>query len=289
MNQQSMLQQYREDGYLVVENLFPEPLVKALQAATTQHINRVASGELSHPLLDTMKDKHGKPALRRIVDPESYDAVYDQAMRYEPLLDIVELLLGGTVRFDHGKLNFKPPTGGAAVEWHQDWAFYPQTNDDMLAVGIMIEDTTVENGPLVVLPGSHRGPVYNHHQQNEFVGAVHADDLQQVIDNAVTLTAPAGSVSIHHVRMLHGSASNHSHANRPLLLFNYLAVDAFPIFHQYEWNSFNQRILRGEATFAPRVEAVPVRVPNPAIASDDAYSSGSLFDLQAGMDGAMYS
>ena len=54
-------------------------------------------------------------------------------------------LLDGTVRFDHGKLNFKPPSGGGALDWHQDYPFYPNTNTDMLAVGIMIEDCTPEN------------------------------------------------------------------------------------------------------------------------------------------------
>jgi phytanoyl-CoA hydroxylase len=37
---------------------------------------------------------------------------------------------------------------GAPVEWHQDWAFYPHTNDDLAAVGIMLDDCDLENGPI---------------------------------------------------------------------------------------------------------------------------------------------
>ena len=48
--------------------------------------------------------------------------------------------LWGSVRFDTGKLNMKSAGYGAPVEWHQDWAFYPHTNDDLAAVGIMIDD-----------------------------------------------------------------------------------------------------------------------------------------------------
>ena len=44
---------------------------------------------------------------------------------------------------------------GSPVEWHQDWAFYPHTNDDLLAVGVMLDDMELENGPLLVLPGTH--------------------------------------------------------------------------------------------------------------------------------------
>ncbi|MEO0618862.1 MAG: phytanoyl-CoA dioxygenase family protein [Pseudomonadota bacterium] len=284
----SLNAQYAHDGYLVVEGMFSGDQLERLRAVTTGFVAEAAADALEDARFDIFTGNDGGRELRRIVDPEAVSVAYDAVMRHEPLVDLVQTLLGGTVRFDHGKLNFKPPSGGAAVEWHQDWAFYPQTNDDMLAVGVMIEDCTPENGPLMVVPGSHRGPVYDHHQDGAFVGGIHADELGRVIENAVPLTAPAGSVSIHHVRMLHGSTPNRSASNRPLLLFNYVAVDAFPIFHAYDWDEFNARILRGEPTYSPRIEPVPVRVPNPTPKPKDGYSTGSLFELQQQMDGALY-
>jgi len=279
---------YDRQGYLVVERLFPDDVLAELQEATAGYVSSVADGVLAGELLDVFEDSEGAPQLRRIVSPEAFADVYDRAMRYEPLVDLVQKLLGGTVRFDHGKLNFKPPSGGAAVEWHQDWAFYPQTNDDMLAVGIMLEDCTLENGPLMVVPGSHRGKIYDHHQNGHFVGGINSENLGDIPDKAVPLTAPAGSISIHHVRMLHGSTTNQSDKNRPLLLYNYVAVDAFPIFHSYDWQEFNSRILRGEPTFAPRMEPVPVRIHAPTPPTEDGFSTGSLFDLQEQMEGALY-
>ena len=73
---------------------------------------------------------------------------------------------------EHTKLNIKPARGGEPVEWHQDWAFYPHTNDDILEVGVMIEDCTIENGPLYMIPGSHRGTLFDHHYDGYFVGAI---------------------------------------------------------------------------------------------------------------------
>ena len=281
---------YEEDGFLVVEGLFPDEMVEELRNATRGYVQQVAEGKLSGELLDVIDDDAGRPQLRRITSPEAFADVYDRAMRFEPLVDLVEHLLGGSVRFDHGKLNFKPPSGGAAVEWHQDWAFYPQTNDDMLAIGIMLEDCTLQNGPLMVVPGSHKGEVYNHHNNaGQFVGGINASDLGDVLGEAVPLTAPAGSISVHHVRTLHGSTTNRSDRNRPLLLFNYVAVDAFPVFHSFDWEDFNNRILRGQPTFEPRVEPVPIRVPNPTPKAKDEYSTGSLFELQQDMEGALYS
>ncbi|MEM8650552.1 MAG: phytanoyl-CoA dioxygenase family protein [Pseudomonadota bacterium] len=281
--------EYDAQGYLLVENLFPADFVEELRTATADYVGQVENGSLTHDLLDIFENAEGVAQLRRIIDPEAFSEVYNRAMRYEPLIEIVKTLLGGSVRFDHGKLNFKPPSGGAAVEWHQDWAFYPQTNDDMLAVGIMLEDCTLENGPLMVVPGSHRGEIYDHHQNGNFVGGIDSKHLGSSLDDAVPITAAAGSISIHHVRTLHGSTTNRSDQNRPLLLFNYVAVDAFPIFHSYDWEEFNSRLLIGEPTFEPRVEAVPVRVPNPTPKPKDSYSTGSLFDLQKEMEGALYS
>ncbi|MGI9352918.1 MAG: phytanoyl-CoA dioxygenase family protein [Rhizobiaceae bacterium] len=290
LNLDALKNNYEKDGFVVVEGLFPAELVEELRNATRGYVQQVAEGNLTDDLLDVIQDTDGNPQLRRIVSPEAFCEVYDRAMRYEPLVDLVEKFLGGSVRFDHGKLNFKPPSGGAAVEWHQDWAFYPQTNDDMLAIGIMLEDCTLENGPLMVVPGSHKGEIYNHHNNaGQFVGGINVVNLDGVLDKAVPLTASAGSISVHHVRTLHGSTTNRSDKNRPLLLFNYVAVDAFPVFHRYEWNEFNARILRGKPTFQPRLKDVPARVPDPSPQTGDGFSSASLFELQQEMEGALYS
>ena len=201
----------------------------------------------------------------------------------EGLLDIVACLLGPAIRFDHGKLNFKPAGGGAAVEWHQDWAFYPHTNDDLLAVGIMLEDCTPENGPLLVVPGSHKGPVHDHHHEGVFVGAIDPATLGADGDRAVALTGKAGACSFHHVRTLHGSAENLGPGPRPLLLFSYAAVDAWPVGERVDLEAFDGRILRGAPILAPRQTALPVRIPLPRVAAAD-----SIFDDQAAIRGRSF-
>lgn len=287
-----LVERYRRDGYLMLKNFFPAGMVADLQRATAETTRLAVAGEGPQDLLDVVPDGEGVSRLRRVVDPEKVAPEFDRAMRHGPLVDLLSHLLGGTVRFDHGKMNFKPPKAEGstvgAVEWHQDWSFYPQTNDDMLAVGIMVEDCTEENGPLMVVPGSHKGPVYDHHHNGEFVGAAQVKDIEPLLSQAVAVTGPAGSISIHHVRTLHGSASNHGKNDRPLLLFNYAAADAFPIFHRYDWDAFNARLLRGEPTQVPRLEPVPVRVPEPVAKTDDGYTTPSLFELQGKMGDTLY-
>ena len=44
-----------------------------------------------------------------------------------------------------GKINMKSAGFGSPVEWHQDWAFYPHTNQNVLAVGILLDDMNSDN------------------------------------------------------------------------------------------------------------------------------------------------
>ena len=100
--------------------------------------------------------------------------------------------------------------------------------------------------------------------------------LTDLLGDAVALTAPAGSISIHHVRTLHASSDNRSTRERPLLLYSYSAVDAFPVFHEDDLAEYDGRILRGKPTRAPRCEAVPMRLPLPRRKGAD-----SIFDNQS--------
>jgi phytanoyl-CoA hydroxylase len=164
---------------------------------------------------------------------------------------------------------------GAAVEWHQDWAFYPHTNDDLLAIGIYLDDCGPDNGPLMVIPGSHTWPIEDHHSDGVFCGAI--DPAASSIDfsKSVMLAGPAGSMTIHHVRMVHGSALNTSARPRRLLLFQYTAVDAFPLLGIPDWEKFNAHIVTGEPTTVPRLTPVPVRIPLPVAAFQ-----GSIYENQ---------
>ena len=273
--------------FVAIERFLPEGLLAELQAETNSKVAAARKGRLAGPNFDVIGTPGGGFDLRRIANPEENGAVYDRVMRFKPLIDLVAHLLGGTVRFDHAKLNFKPPGGGGALDWHQDFAFYPQTNDDMLAVGVMIEDSIPENGPLLVVPGSHRHEVYDHHQHGVFVGGIPADRLNGVTESAVALTAPAGSVSIHHARTLHASDRNRGGTNRPLLLLNYFAVDAFPVFHGYDWGQFQCPHPARRAGRLPALCAGPLQGAVPHAGGRRPPRDGSIFDTQADMTGEL--
>ena len=265
---------YHEHGYLGVENVLSQREVDDLRRVTDVFVEK--SREVSeHTEVFDLEPGHTpeNPKLRRLKSPIEQHAVYRETLHHEKILAMVSQLIGYGLRCNGNKLNMKQPGYGSPVEWHQDWAFYPHTNDDLLAVGVVIDDMTEENGPLLVIPGSHKGPVYDHHLNGHFCGAVTNPTFS---DKGTTpVMVKAGGMTIHHVRMLHGSVSNTSDKPRRLLLFQYCALDAFPLGGIANWDAFNAIIVRGEPTNIPRVEPVPVRLPYPG-----ALRTGSIYESQ---------
>ena len=179
---------------------------------------------------------------------------------------MLKILLGENVRFRNSKLNIKAAHGGSAVDWHQDWAFYPHTNPDLLAVGIMIDDIDEDNAPLMVVPQSHLGETLNHHHKGIFSGSVDLKNEGIDITSAVKIIGKAGSASFHHVKTLHGSSPNFSNRPRRLLLFEFAAADAWPLvdFEVYgDFSEYEEKIVIGKNTLQPRCENVDMIMPYP--------------------------
>jgi len=155
----AQLEQYQRDGFLFIENALTEIQVDELQSATRRLILESADITESNDQYDLDAGHSAEqPRLTRIKLPHLLDPVFRQVMQSDQVTNLIKPLLNTEhVRLHTSKLNTKEPHGGQAVEWHQDWAFYPHTNDDLLAIGILLEDVEEENGPLMAIPGTHRG------------------------------------------------------------------------------------------------------------------------------------
>jgi ectoine hydroxylase-related dioxygenase (phytanoyl-CoA dioxygenase family) len=269
--------QYQEQGWLVVPDLLNDIMRQKMKDALAQWVEQ--SRQISdHNQLFDLERGHSAadPRVRRIKQPHKHGLVFEDFIRSQPVLDVLSDLLGPGLRLQSSKLNLKSPRFGSPVEWHQDWAFYPHTNDDILAVGVMLDDTSLENGAMLVVPGSHQGPTYDHHADGRFCGALDPQMPGLNLDQAVPIVGKAGSVSFHHVRAVHGSAQNRSTMSRNFLLYEVCAADAFPLMGVADFDEFNQRLLRGAPTITPRFRDVPVRMPLPP-----ALNQGSIYENQA--------
>ena len=264
----AQIAQYEANGYLLLENQIPDGWLMRLRTEIARFEKEAKTLMASNDRLD-LEDTHTPqaPRLRRIKLPHTISDVVRALMTSDHVLAPARDLIGPDLRLHTTKLNMKSAGYGAAVEWHQDYAFYPHTNDDILAIGICIDDMAEENGPLMVYPGSHKGPVLDHHVDGVFAGAVLPEENGFDSVDAVKLMGPAGSVSIHHGRILHGSALNTSNRPRRILFYEMMAADAFPIMGSMtRWDGiedYDTRMLCGTSTLNPRLKDIPVRIPQP--------------------------
>jgi len=262
--EQSQREFYFENGYLLLEKVVPDAWIEKLRRTTDSVIEDSRAVTRPDAVWD-LEPGHtsGSPRLRRLTSPNDYDETYWSYATSEVLLDILEDLVGPDIKFHHSKLNFKWAKGGEEVKWHQDIQFWPHTNYSPLTVGTYLYDCGPDQGPLMVIPGSHNGALYNQYDDTgNWVGHVVGTARDQLKNaKGVALPGPAGSLTIHNCRTLHGSLKNQSDSGRPLLLNVYSSADAMPYTPVPTPSKYYQAIVRGKPALWAEHDPRPCQIP----------------------------
>ena len=201
------------------------------------------------------------PALRRVQSPTEVSEVCEHVTFHSRIGDYVADLIGPDVRFHHAKLNSKLPGSKTVVKWHQDFPFDPHSNDDQITALLFLDDVTEENGPLIIAPGTHTGPLYSLWQDGVFTGAMQADDIANFEGKTQNCLGAAGSLCLMHVRVAHASGENRSKSPRTLYINTYSAADAVPLSPIAVPSKHVGRIVRGKEPNRIRATAFDIEVP----------------------------
>ena len=186
-------------------------------------------------------------------------------MRDSAMTEMVAALIGPDVKHHHCKINLKLPGSNTEVRYHQDFAYTPHTNDDVVTALLMLDDMTPENGCLMAVPGSHRGPVYSLFDGERFTGFVAPAVERSLREHEVPVLGSAGSVCLMHTRLAHGSEPNRSSAPRGLYICVYSAADAFPIARNPMPNRNEGMMVRGRPTRRARLAEATIELPEQPI------------------------
>ena len=282
---QEQKDQFWHDGFLMVDKAVDRDQLSGLKEVfagwiddSREHLNDFGETLDGRPRFD-LQPGHTKesPALRRVQSPEEVSATYADVMRNAHTVDYCTDLIGPDLRFHHGKVNSKLPGTMTQVKWHQDFLFQPMTHHDMITCLLFLDEVTTENGPLEVIPGSHKGPLYSHWQDGTFTGAVDEQIVAPMKHKIVKCTGSAGSVCLMHVNLLHGSAPNLSDKPRTLYITTYYAEDAIELSQNHLPSKFTHELVRGEAS--GRVRCTPYEMQLPAVPK-----ATSFFAQQEGAD-----
>ena len=258
-------QRYFESGYLGIPGLVDAGWLERLNRVTDEFVELSRSITAPDPRFDLEPDHTADaPRIRRLNAPVEHHEAWWEFASEGPFADVAEDLLGPDFKFHHSKLNFKWGRGGEAVKWHQDIQFWPHTNYDVLTLGVYLDDVDDTLAPMGVIPGSHEGDLFNLYDADDvWTGSISDEDVVRLIDvdSAAYITGPAGTVTVHNCRSIHGSQPNHGDRPRPLLLCAYSPADALPLTGLTNGASKSEVMIRGRVARWARFDPRPCLMP----------------------------
>lgn len=213
---------YQRAGYLVLEGVVTEAELAPLEAVFERFIRGEVAGmgrdfcDMSGPYGRAFEDFNLVNAvLPRVYEPGLVNNVFERRAT-----GIAQQLIGPDAELDYDQFLAKRPRRPKAVfAWHQDLGYWPSGTPDTQTVtcSLALDDATLENGCLKVVPGSHCEPKLRPHRPSawstrpELRAEAHTLTVELgPEDQVVALPLPRGSVTIHNERIVHGSSGNQS-------------------------------------------------------------------------------
>jgi ectoine hydroxylase len=232
---------YANDGYVIINDLIDsETLLKLCEA-----MERITNNPEGIPA--NLKDKiffereHVKNnaqrypdltaeqcgnSVREISDLPLFDSVFARLICYPPLLDVLEALFQSTefsfyLQIGHPKA---ARVGNGLLHFHRDCANEDFTSADTITTILCLDEMTVENGPTVFIPKSHK--VSDEDAMKPRWRTVEESEL--IPENMVKARCPAGSVIFFSSKIIHGTGHNRSDYSRRTILMGWAGSDVLP-------------------------------------------------------------
>ena len=218
--------QFHEQGYLIVENAFTAQEVQValdglfhLLSGEVEEFNGVQYERASEGVaVEDLPIEEKQDYVRKFMSFVDYDERLDNFAHHPLLLALVERLIGEAPVLFQSMALLKPPKLGRDKPWHQDHAYF-QLELDAKVVGcwIALDEATVENGCMVISPGSHlKGPVVHFRRRDWQICDTDVDTT-----GSVAVPLKPGGLLIFQSLLHHGTPPNTTGSRRRALQFHY--------------------------------------------------------------------
>lgn len=206
---QEQINDYRWHGYL-----FP---VRALSASQAAHYRKC---------LEDYEAQAGQPLQGNMRHKTHLLFTWADELAHNPtILDAVADIIGPDILLWNTNFFIKEANNPGFVSWHQDSTYWGLDPDDVVTAWVALTDATPENGYMQFIPGSHKI------EQLPHLDTFHRDNLlsrgQEIaveVDKttAVGVALRAGEMSLHHIKLVHGSEPNRTSDRRIGLAIRYI-------------------------------------------------------------------
>ncbi len=217
---------FAEEGYVFVSELFSQDEVKVLMDEVP--------GIYAQRRDEVVREKDGE-TVRSAFAVQTYSEAFYRLSRHPRLIEPAMQLVDGPVYMHQFKINAKAAFNGDVWQWHQDYGTW--SRDDLMPepratnLALFLEEVNQFNGPLLFIPGSHKGGVIEagHDRVTTSYPLWTIDDetISRLVEEGgiVAPTGPAGSGVFFHCNLVHGSPSNMTPWNRTIVYISACQVD----------------------------------------------------------------
>jgi phytanoyl-CoA hydroxylase len=247
---EEQIQSFRERGFLKYGRIMDDAEADALRERMFAVIEGKAAGQA-----EAVRNLTGKQdnVVVQIVNIWEADDLFHRHLYNPRICRLVTELIGtDTLRVWHDQVQYKPPRVGGSTDWHQDHPYWPVIQPaDLVSAWVALDDATVENGCMRMVPHSHRwGP-----HKGGTIGTDPASfdplpDRSQLPPDAEIEIVPCevkkGEVMFHHCLTWHGSPPNHSDRGRPAIAVHYM-----PGYTRYEKEPGKTHLVEHNIEVAP--------------------------------------
>ena len=214
---------YHANGYLAGIRLLNDQQIEALRAELAELADPSHPGNKLFYEYHSNESTHPNKTLFHALGAWRVTTGFHDLLWNPAFLTSASQLLGGSVRFWHDQLFYKPAQHGGVVAWHQDYSYWTRTTPMAhLSCWIGLDDSTRGNGCVNYVPGSHRWsllPITGLADDMDSIQKVLTDD-QKANFKPVAIELKKGEASFHHPLMVHGSFENRTDRPRRAAVIN---------------------------------------------------------------------
>lgn len=211
---------FKTTGFYQVRQTLPEDLVHRLNTVTDTQIN-----DTIEPINWEDNENRSPEAVRRLSKIFDRNEAYLEAASHPIILDALESILGPNIEILTNKHNhiMVRPAGSYPVPWHAGEEPYDHT---LMTALIYLEASTMENGCIRIVPGSHNRPFINKRRDQKQRADFHDSDHYY---RSVPIPMPRGGVILFNDCCFHGSDTNQSNSSRRSMTVAYRAHDVHDV------------------------------------------------------------
>ena len=219
-------QSWERDGFVILPGFAPPETLAAMRSRIVELVRAADAGDsigAAYTVPETALASHELPEERtsKVFRLHRSEAVFRSFAEDASLLDCVQDLIGPDLDCFLSQFIFKLP-GALGQPWHQDAFYFPFDRGPQVGVWLAVTDATRDNGPLWVLPGSHRENVHPVvADRREHANFAYVEIVDHDMSDAQPVLMKAGDLLLFHSHLMHRSTDNVSGCERAAMVYHY--------------------------------------------------------------------